>query len=136
MTILRFATLAVPVFLFGCGDSSEPISPAASYADLSSRPPESVDEWRQHRSEFDATTWNDEATARHHEQVLVALWDRLLAASGDPDATLQALSGVEFETLAVGAPRLAETLDHGIERLELVEVLTRCDYFRAAQVRT
>ena len=108
----------MPVFLFGCGDSSEPISPAASYADLSSRPPESVDEWRQHRSEFDATTWNDEATARHHEQVLVALWDRLLAASGDPDATLQALSGVEFETLAVGAPRLAETLDHGIERLE------------------
>lgn len=117
-SILAFAILTVPVLLLGCSDESEPASPAGSSAGLSSRAPESVAEWRQHRSQLDATVWSDEEAAGHHEQVLVALWDRLLAASGDPDATLAALTSVEFEDLRVGVPHLAERLDHGIERLE------------------
>jgi hypothetical protein len=113
-----FAILAIAALVSGCSDQAERASAPGSSAASSSRPPESVGEWQQHRTRLDATVWSDEAAARHHEQVLVALWDHLLAARSDPDATLSALTSVEFEAMTVGVPHLAERLDHGIERLE------------------
>jgi hypothetical protein len=113
VSTLLVATLAVAVLVSGCSETeSEPAGAASSQA------PESVEEWQEHRSRLDATVWSDEAAARHHEQVLVALWDRLLAASGDPDGTLLALSSVDFETVTIGTPRRLEQLDHGIARLD------------------
>jgi hypothetical protein len=96
----------------GCGDDPAPLTSS------SSAPRESVSDWREHRSRLDASVWSDEEEAGRHEKVLVALWDRLLAAAGDQAAMLSALSGVGFEAITVGSPQLAERLEHGIERLE------------------
>jgi hypothetical protein len=70
---------------------------------------------------MDETVWGDETLAQEHEQALVALWDALIAADGDSDATLSVLSGLEFGTLTIGTPRRVDEIDHGISRLDFGE---------------
>jgi hypothetical protein len=98
-------------FAFGCSEAPET---RESVGETSVR---SVEEWESRRRQLESTVWSDETAARHHEQVLVTLWDRLLAAKGDSVATQQALSSVDFETLSVGTPTLVERLDHDVEWL-------------------
>ena len=74
-----FILVLAAVFLAsGCGGDSEPATSQ----------PSSLREWEERRSRMDETVWGDETLAQEHEQALVALWDALLAAKGDSDATL------------------------------------------------
>ncbi len=98
--------LAAVLLASGCGGDSEPATSQ----------PSSLREWEEHRSRMDETVWGDETLAQEHEQALVALWDALLAAKGDSDATLSVLSSLDFGTLKVGTQRWIDEIDHGISR--------------------
>jgi hypothetical protein len=93
----------------GCGEATE------KSGVIESATPSSVEEWKAQRKQLNATLWSDETAAKHHEQVLVVLWDRLLAAKGDSAATRRALSSIAFDELSVGTPVLAQRLDHDVE---------------------
>jgi hypothetical protein len=81
-----------------------------------------VEAWKSHRAALDETVWADERLAGEHEQTFVALWDALLAAQGQaPEAAIDALTGVAFDSLTVGAPQHGEGLDLGIERVTFGE---------------
>jgi hypothetical protein len=111
------------LLLAGCGggdDAAPPAAPpdAAEQAGTLAERPASLEEWEAQRARLDETVWADERLAQDHERTIVALWDALLEAGrrGDESGKKAALAGVAFDELTIGAPRLAEALDHGIER--------------------
>lgn len=98
--------LAVAWQVSGCGGES----------DLLDAEPSSLHEWEAHRSRLNETVWSDETLAQEYELALVALWDDLLAAKGDPAATLTALSALQFGSLEIGTARQIDRIDHDITR--------------------
>ena len=113
---------AVLASLAVCACGSEPES--APDAAVEARPA-SLDDWKAHRAALDQTVWADERLAGEHEETFVALWDALLRAQGqDVAASIEALTGIAFDRLAVGTPARGDDLDLGIQSFSFGEPRT------------
>jgi hypothetical protein len=106
---LRGTSVLLVALCTGCGQGD----PSADRSAVESRFAE--------RERLDETVWADEVLAGAYERTLVDLWDALLDADrrDAPEAKRDVLAGVPFESLEVGDPEQAESLDHGIERATL-----------------